>query len=100
MRTMSGGYCPHFDCSNRNSFGYCSTTVCINELYKQEQWGLPSIKTNADYIRSLTDEELAYWLYSLNDEHCDSVCPPNKPACMVQDTCMKCWIQWLRDEVR
>lgn len=31
--------CEHQDCSNRNSLGYCTTTVCINEQYKQEQWG-------------------------------------------------------------
>lgn len=38
MRTMSGSPCLHYDCSNRNSFGYCKTTVCINERYQQEQW--------------------------------------------------------------
>ena len=38
MRTMSGGPCLHYDCSNRNSFGYCKTTACINEHYQQEQW--------------------------------------------------------------
>lgn len=30
MRMMSGGPCSHYDCSNRNVFGYCNTTVCIN----------------------------------------------------------------------
>lgn len=39
MKTMSGGRCYHYDCSNRNSFGYCKTTVCINAYYRQEQWG-------------------------------------------------------------
>ena len=38
MRTMSGSPCLHYDCSNRNSFGYCKTTACINERYQQEQW--------------------------------------------------------------
>ena len=42
MGTMIGGFCLHYDCSNRNSFGYCKTTVCINEHYQQEQWGLQS----------------------------------------------------------
>ena len=70
MRTMSGSPCFHYGCSNRNSFGYCNTTVCINEHYQQEQWGLPSttnksesvvkkLITNADRIRSMTDDELA-----------------------------------------
>lgn len=73
MRTMSGCPCLHYDCSNRNSFGYCKTTVCINEHYQQEQWGLLSTtnknesvvikqQTNADCIRAMTDEELAEWI--------------------------------------
>lgn len=70
---MSGSPCRHYDCSNRNSFGYCKTTVCINEHYQQEQWGSPSTtnksesvvkkpQTNADHIRAMTDEELAQYL--------------------------------------
>lgn len=27
------GPCPHYDCTNRNSFGYCNTTACINSNY-------------------------------------------------------------------
>jgi len=34
---MSGVPCLHFDCSNRNSFGYCQTTVCINDDYRYEE---------------------------------------------------------------
>lgn len=79
MRTMSGSPCLHYDCPNRNSFGYCKTTVCINEHYQQEQWGLPSTtnktesvvikqQTNADRIRAMTDEELAKWI-SKHDCH-------------------------------
>lgn len=75
MRTMSGSPCLHYDCSNRNSFGYCKTTVCINEHYQQEQWGLRSTtnksksvvikqQTNADRIRSMADEELAQEIWS------------------------------------
>lgn len=75
MRTMSSSPCLHYDCSNRNSFGYCETTVCINEHYQQEQWGLQSTtnksesvvikqQTNADRIRSMTDEELAQEIWS------------------------------------
>jgi len=50
MRTMSGGLCLHYDCSNRNSFGYCKTTACINEHYQQEQWGLPSTTARGKWI--------------------------------------------------
>lgn len=71
MRTMSGGPCLHYDCSNRNSFGYCKTTACINHLYNRE-WAegtttksSPAIvakQTNADRIRNMSDEELAEYL--------------------------------------
>lgn len=27
------GPCPHYDCTNRNSFGYCDSTACINPNY-------------------------------------------------------------------
>ncbi len=27
------GPCPHYDCTNRNSFGYCNSTACINPNY-------------------------------------------------------------------
>jgi len=74
MRTMCGSPCLHYDCSNRNIFGYCKTTVCINKHYYQEElWDLSSttnktenviIKqpTNADRIRAMSDEELAEWI--------------------------------------
>ena len=45
MRTMSGGVCPHYDCSNRNSFGYCKTTICINGLYAAE-WATSTSQNN------------------------------------------------------
>ena len=75
MRTMSGGPCLHYDCPNRNTFGYCKTTVCINEFYQREQWvqsttnkfesAVIKKQTNADRIRAMTDEELAEWLYDM-----------------------------------
>lgn len=28
--------CLHYDCENRNSFGYCKTTACIHPKYRQQ----------------------------------------------------------------
>ena len=65
------GLCMHYDCTNRNSFGYCKTTACINQNYQHEQWISTSNRTdkvvvkpqtNADCIRSMTDEELAEFI--------------------------------------
>ena len=30
------GPCPYYDCTNRNSFGYCKTTACINPNYNHK----------------------------------------------------------------
>lgn len=43
--------------------------------------------TNADKIRSMTDEELARVM--------DMVCPPDT-ACNDGQQCIKCWIEWLK----
>jgi len=29
--------CLHFDCDNKNSFGYCKTTCCINPKYNRQK---------------------------------------------------------------
>ena len=73
MRTMSVGRCFHVDCTNRNSFGYCNTTVCINDDYRYEECmrilaqrksvdTKTKPQTNADRIRAMSDEELAHAL--------------------------------------
>ena len=44
-------------------------------------------KTNADRIRSMTDEELANKM-----KHS---CPPDV-ACTYENECVECWINWLK----
>ena len=107
MRDMSGGPCLHWDCSNRNSFGYCKTTVCINELYKRGQWGLPSTtnkpesvvikqQTNADRIRAMTDEELAEWLTMTERRVIKNAL--SKPYMYTDEQLKADWLDWLRQE--
>ena len=104
MRTMSGSPCLHYDCSNRNSFGYCKTTVCINEHYQREQWGLPSTtnkpesvvikpQTNADRIRSMSDDELADYYFS----EFFGLVPYCHEECPEHDDCQKCLLKWLKE---
>lgn len=50
----------------------------------------PEVVTNADKIRSMTDEELARVM--------DMVCPPDT-ACNDGQQCIKCWIEWLKQPV-
>lgn len=52
------------------------------------------VKTNADRIRAMSDEELA--------ELVNSPCPPTTPC--VEDAygepnCKNCWLEWLKEEV-
>ena len=76
-------------CGNKTASGYCATTACINPQYSNigtahyGQGVQKSIITNADRIRSMTDEELAevlhnaganwyseeYWLKWLKEEY-------------------------------
>ena len=57
-------------------------------------------KTNADRIRSMTDEELAKWLGTRGHE-----CPERWKACNIgivdhEDDCIPCWLKWLKEEVK
>ena len=106
MRTMLGGPCTHYDCTNRNSFGYCKTTACINNNYMHEQYEVwPTSNqserivfkpvTNADRIRSISDEELAYFLCDIGE--CDRRCPAKIGDCIFSDSsCKDAWLEWLK----
>jgi len=48
--------------------------------------------TNADYIRAMTDEELAEFLIEYR-------CVHKAPHCMEAD-CTQCWLGWLKQEVK
>lgn len=52
--------------------------------------------TNADRIRSMTDEELSSWINDHAD--CNSRCEAWKDGCMNSDsTCMAAWLEWLKE---
>ena len=59
------------------------------ELFRNCEWYV--VKTNADRIRSMTDEQLAELLYDIGD--CDSYNLECKGG-----RCRDCWIDWLRRE--
>lgn len=77
----------HFEkCKYAESCGYefCPCEECIDFEAK--------VMTNADRIRSMTDEELAVFLS--DDDRC---CPPKHPNCKkyVND-CSGCFLEWLK----
>lgn len=47
------------------------------------------VVTNADKIRAMTDEELAYWI----------MCPYDSPYCTGTDQCIECTLEWLKQPV-
>ena len=57
------------------------------------------VKTNADRIRAMTDEELAEWVSSI----ADCICIANQlnwHNCGAdEETCAKAWLDWLGQEV-
>lgn len=52
-------------------------------------------KTNADRIRSMTDEELLNWINGIPSACMDF---DNESRCTLFDTCRECWLEWLKQE--
>lgn len=52
--------------------------------------------TNADLIRSMTDEELAEYLDFINDEDC--LTAMGRISCREAKNGCPCWLEWLRSE--
>ena len=58
---------------------------------------MESIRTNADRIRSMTDEELANFITSIDGDY---PCPPDNSCSCRSSNCMKGWLEWLKKEVK
>lgn len=68
---------------------------CAMSGDKYFEW---TAQTNADCIRSMTDEELSSWISDHVD--CNRRCEALKDGCMDSDsTCMAAWLEWLKEEV-
>lgn len=81
----------------------------LPERYEAEAKDTPTEKsqTNADRIRSMTDEELAELLYSLQTEDLDGMFCKNEDKCVEmmdsgdeipKSMCKQCLVKWLRAE--
>lgn len=80
--------CKNFGC---NAAGTERTTTGCEDY-------MSHLPTNADRIRSMTDEELAIWLASITDcGECEIY--SYKDGCMASDEACACqWLYWLRQE--
>ena len=66
-----------------------------NEWFSNEE--VTPKQTNADRIRSMTDEELADWLgIYCNGQTAHEV---GKPCVSGMGSCEECWLDWLKQEV-
>lgn len=72
-----------------------------------EGYAVTSKRTNADRIRSMTDEELAELLYSLQTEDLDGMFCKTEDKCeemmdngdeIPKSMCKQCLVKWLRAE--
>jgi len=73
----------------------------LNYTYKGKtlkEWtdSISEPKTNADRIRSMTDEELAGWL----GVYCNgqTAQEAGKPCVSGFGSCEECWLDWLKEE--
>lgn len=80
--------CPHMTVLKGKS--YCDATPC------QLTGELPK-KSNADRIRSMTDEELAKFLADCSD--CASCYLDEPNNCGTEETCAKAFLEWLKQPV-
>ena len=86
------------DCDNcKHSEVWAYSEPC-NSCFDLSEWEADT-QTNADRIRAMTDEELAYF-------HVGIGCPPGIDVyekChdigAVPPVCLKCWLEWLKQEV-
>lgn len=76
-----------------STFGHSLSTLEINALKKSYCALNPEPTTNADRIRSMTDEELAGWLLS---QGCNA--HSNDEWCKKHRNCQACWLEWLKQE--
>ncbi len=58
------------------------------------------IITNADRIRSMTDEELARFIVRKRVQCPDGYTSVFGPHCVEENGCEQCWLEWLRQETK
>lgn len=77
-------------CKYLNERGYCEFTACIIPCTVRAT--IPEVKpqTHADRVRSMSDEELAEFMWA----GCDNI---TQEACKSHAGCVNCWLDWLRE---
>lgn len=94
--------------SNHYSVGYSSYKLENVLAWRDECFEIMTLpQTNADWIRSMTDEELAELLYSLQTEDLDGMFCKTEDKCeemmdsgdeIPKSMCKQCLVKWLKSE--
>lgn len=82
-------------CKYLNERGYCEFTACIIPCTVRATIPEVTPRTNGDRIRAMSDEELAEKFFLFPCVHVLD----DKVICK-DDGCKKCWMRWLREEVK
>ena len=83
-------------CGHMNTRGFCNLTACIFPCPTGMGGYINKPKTNADRIRSMTDEELADFLTGDFCDFCELLC--GAPVVCGGQCREKC-LEWLKKEV-
>lgn len=71
----------------------------LNKIIRFEPWYKNTVKTNADRIRAMSDEELAKWLLDMMSHKVACFGEgafPYTPCRNEEHDCVKCGIEWLK----
>ena len=83
---MNGSGCKNCPVNPCETINYRGSTCAA----QRAKYGLGDPMSNAERIRSMTDEEFAKFI----DDKC--VCPPASECPEVCGDCYACWLEWLQ----
>lgn len=78
-----------------------SRVIAVNAIWWDRDFQNSKPFTHADRIRAMSDKELAIILAEgcHNTRECPTICAPIYPFDEVVESCAKCWLEWLKQEV-
>ena len=82
-------------------YRFCSVTCapCDNCAMSGDAYSEWVARTNADHIRSMTDEELAEW-FGMSERMCPDGFSETIDCDACPEVCTGHWLLWLKEEVK
>lgn len=87
------------DCKNRGKKRNCELYTSTSNYAERCKDFEQQKQTNADRIRSMSDEELAEFLDVIEQDGIQSQCTVPCDVCTEKTECANCWKDWLQSEV-